>query len=120
MRAKQDTVLHGGSGVAKSYDLDSPYYKILHFSKVVGFSWMWSHEHNYNYVKINHLSNISDIAILRYDQITSLISCMYTLLIAKIYICNYGWCICSEQFVNLRNFEIAPRKLEISNLRNHL
>ena len=28
--------------------------------------------------------------------------------------------ICSAQFVNLRNFEIAPRKLEISNLRNYL
>ena len=28
--------------------------------------------------------------------------------------------ICSAQFVNLRNFEIAPHKLEISNLRNYL
>ena len=26
--------------------------------------------------------------------------------------------MCSAQFVNLRNFEIAPRKLEISNLHN--
>ena len=29
-------------------------------------------------------------------------------------------CICSAQFVDLRNFEIVPRKLEISNLRNYL
>ena len=28
--------------------------------------------------------------------------------------------ICSAQFVNLRNFEIVPRKLEISNLHNYL
>ena len=27
--------------------------------------------------------------------------------------------LCSAQFVNLRNFEIAPCKLEISNLRNY-
>ena len=28
--------------------------------------------------------------------------------------------VCSVQIVNFRNYEIVPRKLEISNLRNYL